>query len=196
MDDARVRREAAVVTVVAVAVAIVLAAVALAGCGRAGAAGEQTSGIATPAGWQALPQIAAAAKEALGARAVIDGAEAWGEPAMGCYAVWLALRAEGSAEAVGKQVIDGFTAAGSAGSAGGAGSAGDPANAAALVVRDVAAPAGDEGVLALAFERGEHRGRLRARLGGGTIAALACFANQREPGACEPACAKLLEAIK
>jgi hypothetical protein len=158
---------------------------ALAGCGRAGAAPEQASGLAAPAGWQVLPQVAAAAKAALGAGAVIDGAEAWGEPAMGCYAVWLALRAEGGAEAVGAQVVAGFTAVASGSGSG-----------AQLVVRDVAAPSGDEGVLALAFERGEHRGRLRARLGGGKITALACFANQREPAACEPACNGLLEAIR
>jgi hypothetical protein len=175
------------------ALAVIAGFAAGAGCGQAGAAPEQVSGIAAPAGWEALPQVAAAAKAALGARATVDGAEAWGEPAMGCYAVWLALRADGSAEAVGKQVMAGFTAlaAGGSESSGSGSGAGEP-----LVVRDVAAPEGDEGVLALAFERGEHRGRLRARLGGGKLAALACFANQREPAACEPACTALLGAIR
>jgi hypothetical protein len=183
----------------ALAAVAATAAAAGAGCGKAGAAPEQVSGIAAPAGWEALPQLAAAAKGALGARATVDGAEAWGEPAMGCYAVWLALRADGSAEAVGEQVVAGFTAlaAGSGGGgSGGAGGSGGGGAGEQLVVRDVAAPEGDEGVLALAFERGEHRGRLRARLGGGTIAALACFANQREPAACEPACNALLGAIR
>ncbi len=160
------------------------AAAAIAGCGRAGAAPDQPSGLTPPAGWQPLPAIAAAAKGAI-AGAQVDGAEAWGEPSMGCYAVWLALRASGAAEAIGAQVVAGFTAAG-AGS--GSGSAG-------LIVKDVAAPSGEEGVLTLAFERGDHRGRLRARLGGGRIAALACFANRREPLACETACTSFLGAL-
>jgi hypothetical protein len=149
------------------------AAAALAACGRAGAAPDQASGLTPPAGWQVLPPIAAAARAALGAGVQVDGADAWGEPAMGCYAVWLAFRAAGGAEAIGQQVVAGFTAA----------KPGDK-----MIVKSVAAPSGDEGVLTLAFERGDHRGRLRARLGGGRIAALACFANQREPLACEAAC--------
>jgi hypothetical protein len=161
---------------------LIAAAAALAGCGSAGAAPEQASGLTPPAGWQALPEVAAAAKAVIGAP--VEGAEAWGEPAMGCYAVWLALRASGGAEAIGAQVVAGFTAAG-AGSGSGA----------KLIVKDVAAPSGDEGVLALAFERGDHRGRLRARLGGGRIAALACFANQREPLACETTCTSFLGAL-
>ncbi len=167
------------------AAAAAAATVALAGCGRAGAAPEQSSGLTAPAGWQALPEIAVAARGALDKGATVDGAEAWGEPAMGCYAVWLAIRAAGAAEAVAQQVIAGFTAAAANGGAG-----------APLTFKDVAAPSGDEGVLALAFERGDHRGRLRARLGGGRIAALACFANQREPLACDAACTTFLGAIR
>jgi hypothetical protein len=160
------------------------AAAALAACGRAGAAPEQASGLLPPAGWQALPGIAAAARDALGPGIEVSGAEAWGEPAMGCYAVWLAIRAAGGAEALAAQVVAGFTAMAGSGSG------------AALTFKDVAAPSGDEGVLALAFERGDHRGRLRARLGGGQIAALACFANQREPLACEAACTALLGGLR
>jgi hypothetical protein len=169
---------------------IAAAAAAIAGCSRAGAAPEQVSGLTPPAGWQALPEIAAAARAAIGAGAPVDGAEAWGEPAMGCYAVWLAIRASGAAEAIGKQVVAGFI-----GAAAGSG-AGAPARGGTMILKDVAAPSGDEGVLALAFERGDHRGRLRARLGGGRIAALACFANQREPLACETACTALLGGIR
>jgi len=166
-------------------IAALCGAAAGAGCGRAGAAPERSSGIVPPTGWQSMASVAATARLALGPGTEVEGAEAWGEPAMGCYAVWLALRASGTAEAVGKQVVAGFTgAAGAAGSGSGA----------KLIVKDVVAPTGDEGVLTLAFERGDHRGRLRARLGGGRIAALACFANQREPLACEAACTKLLGA--
>jgi hypothetical protein len=172
-----------------------LAATAIAGCGRAGAAPEQASGLTPPAGWQALPEIAAAARAALGAGAAVDGAEAWGEPAMGCYAVWLAIRASGAAEAIAQQVVAGFTAA-AAGSGSGAPPRGGPPRGDPMILEDVSAPSGAEGVLALAFERGDHRGRLRARLGGGRIAALACFANQREPLACETACTSFLGALR
>jgi hypothetical protein len=163
------------------------AAAALAGCGRAGAAPDQASGLKAPAGWTAMPTVASAARTALGAGAEVEGAEAWGEPAMGCYAVWLSFRAEGGAEAIGQQVIAGFTAA--------AMGSGSGSQATKMMVKDVAAPAGEAGVLALAFERGDHRGRLRARLGGGRVAALACFENQREPLACEAACTTLLGAM-
>jgi hypothetical protein len=182
---------------IAAIAAAAAAAAASAGCGRAGAAPEQASGLTPPAGWQALPPIAAAARGALGAGVEVDGAEAWGEPGMGCYAVWLALRASGTAEAIAQQVVAGFTAA-----AAGSGSGAKPAGSAAperggkLVVKDVAAPSGEEGVLTLAFERGEHRGRLRARLGGGKITALACFANRREPVACETACTAFLGGLR
>lgn len=170
---------------VGAAVAAAAVAAAIGGCGTAGAAPEQASGLTPPAGWQAMPEIAAAARGALGKGVTVEGAEAWGEPAMGCYAVWLAIGAPGAAEAVAQQVVAGFTAA-AAGSGSGA----------KLTFKDVAPPAGDAGVLALSFERGDHRGRLRARLGGGRIAALACFANQREPLACEAACTSFLGAIR
>lgn len=162
-----------------------------AGCRRAGAAPDEASGIAPPAGWQAMPAIAAAAKAALGPSGSAASAEAWGEPAMGCYGVWLALPAAGTAEAVGAQVAAGFTAA--------AGSGAGSSASAPLIVKDISAPpvpaqgsAAAPGAVTLSFERGEHRGRLRARVSGGRIAALACFANQREPLACEAACTALL----
>jgi len=146
-----------------------------------------------------MPTVASAARTALGAGAEVEGAEAWGEPAMGCYAVWLAFRAEGGAEAIGQQVIAGFTAAAMGSGAGSQATQGSQAaqatQSAKMTVKDVAAPTGEEGVLALAFERGDHRGRLRARLGGGRVAALACFENQREPLACEAACTAFLGAM-
>jgi hypothetical protein len=168
-----------------IAAAALPAIAALAGCGSAGAAPDQVSGLTPPAGWQALPAIATAARAAIGPGVEVSGAEAWGEPAMGCYAVWLAIRTDGGATAVAEQVVAGFAAAATAGSGSGA----------PLTIKDVTSPSGDEGVLALAFERGDHRGRLRARLGGGKIAALACFANPREPAACEAACSAFLGAL-
>jgi hypothetical protein len=174
MADARVMAVRAAVLALALA-----AAGGGAACGRAGAAPDQASGLTPPAGWQPMPAIAAAARGAIKG-AEVEGAEAWGEPAMGCYAVWLAIRATGGAKAIAEQVVSGFAAAGSA---------------APMIVKDVAAPSGDEGVLTLAFERGDHRGRLRARIGGERTATLACFANQREPRACEAACTTFLGAL-
>lgn len=154
---------------------------ALAACGSAGAQPEatgQTSGIAPPAGWQAMPPVAAAARTAAGASGVVvDGAEAWGEPAMGCYALWIALRGSGGggAEELTRQILDGL--------------------AAESIMTTEVKPATD-GVLALTLERAPYRGQLRARLDEGRIAALACFANQRERAACEPGCRALLGAVK
>src|SRR5262245_57125084 len=48
------------------------------------------SGITPPAGWQALPALAMAARQA-------DAAEAWGDTARGCYAAWVTLRGKGAA---------------------------------------------------------------------------------------------------
>ena len=72
---------------------------AFAGCGSAAAdqpRSERSSGIRPPAAWQALPSVADAARAAASATGVtVDGSEAWGEPAMGCYALWIALRGAG-----------------------------------------------------------------------------------------------------
>ena len=62
-------------------------------------------------------------------------------------------------------------------------------------------PESGDGVVAMSFEttaapgssvHGAYRGRLRARIAAGKITALACFANEREPAACESACTALL----
>lgn len=151
-------------------------AVALVACGQAGAA--PASGISAPPGWQALPQLATAAKDALGKGVTVDGAEAWGEPARGCYAVWLAVAAKGDTEAIAGHIIEGFATP-----------------ALKIAVRDVVKP-GADGVLALAFERAPYRGRLRAKIGGDRVAALACFDNRREPKACEDACTSLLGVLR
>jgi len=66
------------------------------------------------------------------------------------------------------------------------------AGAARVDVKHVVKPTADQGVLALSFERAPYRGRLRVRLGLGRILALACFANDREPLACDAACTTFL----
>ncbi|MBA3394230.1 MAG: hypothetical protein H0T89_16400, partial [Deltaproteobacteria bacterium] len=84
---------------------IVLVAAAAAGCGKAGAQPpDVASGMKPPAGWQALPDVAAAARTALGT-VRIEGVEAWGEPARGCYAVWMSVRGSGGAQAIGNQIL-------------------------------------------------------------------------------------------
>ena len=154
-----------------------LIAIALvAACGQAGAqAGAAASGITPPAGWQPLFEIARAAAE--GARAsgvTIGGSEAWGEPARGCYAVWLRLVGDGvSAE----QVLAGLASE-------------------SIETKDVVQPTADTtsegGLLSLAFGKGGYAGRMRARIERDQITALACFANDRERTICETACATLL----
>jgi hypothetical protein len=63
-----------------------------------------------------------------------------------------------------------------------------------LIVEEVAAPSTPAGVLAFRFTRAPYRGRVRAQLGGGRIAAVACFGNQREPALCDADCAALIGA--
>lgn len=159
---------------------------ALAACDPAGAAPSPASGLAAPAGWQALPPMAQAARDSLGSGITIEGVEAWGEPARGCYAVWLAASTAGDATKLAEDFLGGLTSlSGSTGSA-----------SSGLVVRDVVKPTAAEGLLHLQFTREAFTGKLAARLGGGRIDALACFANRREPGSCESACTTLLGAIR
>ena len=152
---------------------------ALAACGSPDALPaqpERRSSIRPPATWQALPAIAQSARAAARAPGVaVEGSEAWGEPAMGCYAAWIALRGStDTAEQLAERIRDGLGAAGIV-------AANDP---------------GDG--LAWTVERAPYRGRLRARIGAddGGIEALACVANEREPAACAAACAPLVEALR
>lgn len=154
--------------------------VALAACGQAGAQPSATSGLTAPVGWIAIPEIATAvAAAAKGEGTTVDGAEAWGDPARGCYGVWLAVHGDGASA---EHVL--------------AGLATQP-----ITTTNVVKPETGDGVVAMSFEttaapgggaRGTYRGRLRARLTAGQIKALACFANEREPVACESACTALL----
>jgi len=154
--------------------------VALAACTAADAQppAASASGVTAPAGWLQLPALAGAAKAgATAAGVTVDGSEAWGEPAMGCYAVWVALHGSGGdAPALAEQVRAGFAAAG-------------------IETTDVTAP-GADGLMALGFAKAPYAGKLRARLGSGRIAALACFGNGREPKACERACEGVLGALR
>ena len=144
---------------------------ALAACGQAGAQPSATSGLTAPAGWIAIPEIATAAATAAKSDGVtIDGAEAWGDPARGCYSVWLALHGEGASA---EQVLAGLATE-------------------SITTTNVVRPDTGDGVVVMSFMRGAYRGRLRARIAAGTITALACFANDREPLACEGACTTLL----
>jgi hypothetical protein len=140
--------------------------------------------IATPpAGWLPMPQLATAATSALtGENKATNAltaatADAWGEPAMGCYAVAVTFAARGTADAVGKQLLADVQKA--------------------VAVRDVVVPTGakDTGVLAFAFDKAPYSGRARVLIGGG-VTALACFWNPREPLACEAACTALIGSMK
>jgi len=62
-----------------------------------------------------------------------------------------------------------------------------------ITLGEVVKPSSATGVLAFAFARPPYHGRVRAQLGDGRIAATACFANQREPLACDAACTRLLQ---
>jgi len=53
-----------------------------------------------------------------------------------------------------------------------------------------------DGVFELAIERTPYKGRLRAQVGDGKVAGLACVANQRDPASCEAPCKTMLGAIK
>lgn len=162
--------------------AIGLAAIGLAACQAAEAQpataqpAANLGAAAHPAGWRALPAIAAAVAAAARAdNAIVEGADAWGEPAIGCYAVWLTLRgADAAAPVLAEQILT---------------------SAAALSPTAIVRPTAADGVLGFGFARPPYRGQLRARLGGGRVSAVACFANQREPQVCDAACPRVLESV-
>lgn len=128
-----------------------------------------------PAGWVPMPQLATAATGVLAkANATAD---AWGEPAMGCYAAIVTFAAKGKAGALAKALRKQVEAA--------------------VKVSDVVEPAAnaETGVLALTFEKAPYRGRARVAIDAG-VTALACFWNDREPVACEAACTALIGSMK
>jgi hypothetical protein len=132
------------------------------------------SGIAPPAGWRAVPELAKAAGDAAGS--ATTASEAWAEPARGCYAVWLSLHgAPAPIDAASDQLVASVQKIGAQPTA---------------VVKPQAA---DRGELSLAFAKPPYRGKLRALLAKtGDVSALACMWNEREPKACETACTPLL----
>lgn len=151
-------------------------------CGQAGAqaSAAAASGISAPAGWQVLPEMARAVGDAAKADGVtVAGTEAWGEPARGCYAVWIRLTGIGASV---EQVLAGLASE-------------------KLETKDILKPTSEGnaadglGIVALAFAKPPYAGRLRARIESGSISALACFANEREPIACETACSSLLGSL-
>jgi len=144
-----------------------LAIVALAACAIAGGDARADGPPAPPASWRALPKVAAAIADGAKADGVaIEASLAWGDPARGCFATWLALRGSGPATA--DQVVSSL---------------------AGMQLHDVVASAG---AVALAFQRAPFRGVLRATLDGDAVRALACFGDGREPVACEAACATMI----
>ena len=131
--------------------------------------------IATvPTGWLPEPALATTAAAQLpGATA-----QAWGEPAMGCYAAALTFSGGGAPATLGKALLDDVRKV--------------------VAVREVVEPVAGatSGVLAFAFDKTPYRGRVRANLGGGSVSALACFWNDREPAACEAACTAMIGSMR
>jgi hypothetical protein len=163
---------------------VAAAALAVIGC-NASEAGPG-SGLTPPAGWKALPTLATAATDAAKtARITVESAEAWGEPARGCYAAWLGLTGgKGAPDKLADQLVASLTA--------------EP-SLAGISVRDLVKPEAGAaaGVLSLGFTHARYTGNLRAQLvRDGHIALLACFWNEREPVACATACTQLLGSMK
>lgn len=145
-----------------------------------------TSGLTPPPGWSALPSLATAASTAAKAnKLTVHGVEAWGEPARGCYAAWISVRGGGGApDAMATELVKSLSV--------------EP-SLMGILVRDVVTPAAGQpsGVLTLSFERGVYHGKLRANLAkDGTLGALACFWNLREPAACAKACDALIGSLR
>ena len=141
------------------------ALLALAGCGRASG---DPGGVTPPAGWRALPELA----NAIGTTAQLDGVQAWGEPAKGCYAI--SIIAAGGGDLAGELLA--------------------ALAAEKVITTDIVKPSERTGVLSFTLERGPYRGRVRARIESDRVSALACYHNQREPAGCETACAAFLGA--
>jgi hypothetical protein len=161
-----------------------IAAIATVGC-RASEA-DPGSGLRPPAGWQALPPLAAAARDAAKADGVtVEGSEGWADQARGCYAAWISWRGPAGAP---EKLADALV-----------GAVSSEMSLEGIAVRDIAkpTPGANVGVVALGFERDPYRGTVRAQLTReGHVTALACFWNQREPAACEADCDKLAGSMR
>lgn len=163
------------VRLIALAARAATAFAAFAGCARSDAGPPPASAaVSPPPGWQALPQIAKLTEAAAKSGDIaVDSAAAWGDTARGCYAFAITVRGgHDQPESLARALAGGLVV--------------EP-RAAGIAVHDVIA---DATSAALAFERAPYRGRLVARQNeGGPLAARACFWNDREPEACEAACA-------
>ncbi len=153
-----------------------IALAAVAACGQASGqpspapATPVASGLHAPAGWTALPAVAEAIRASARPGVTVEGSEAWGEPARGCYGVWLALRGDQASAADVLASLD----------------------AEKITTSSVAKPETAEGLVTASFEKAPYKGQLRARVAAGRVTALACFANDREPASCQPGCTQLL----
>lgn len=155
---------------------MLLAVVALAACRDAHAAPAAAGHRGLPPGWQELPALAQAVRQALPTTSVLS-IEASGQPAMGCYAAAVALTGPA---ATGDKVRDEIL-----------GSLHAEPRLSGLQVRNTLV--GADGSTELVFDRVPYAGRLRARLGdAGSLELEACFWNEREPHACEASCRQLL----
>ena len=171
MDDARVtggRRRMAPGALAAVVVGVVAVLAAAGSAGSAGSGAGASAGAApagTPASWRALPGAAAAAMRAMpgGARA-----QAWGDPAAGCYLVEVA--------APGAPGEDAAAARGELAGALGLG----PATAGHV-----------DGALHEGALTGSVRGWVVAAGDRVVSSAAACVYNDREPAACAAVCAAI-----
>lgn len=140
-------------------------------------------GVAVPAGWAQLPEVAGAGlagvDEAARARTVV---RAWGEPSLGCFATVVEIAGSRNehmarvaetfrATLAGQAQVDGWTF--------------DEAS----------------GEMTATITRGVLHGSVRGRLvtdvtGAPHGAFLACFYNEREPARCQAACTSMLASLE
>lgn len=153
---------------------------ALVACNAAGADPAPAGALpGSPASWKTLPTIAHAVGSAAAADGVtVDASDAWGDPAVGCFALRLAMHG-------GAATTDALVAQVLGGQAGAA--------APRLTFSEVVKPAAGSDVLAFAFARPPYKGHVRARLASGKITAMACFGNQRDPASCDATCTHMLQ---
>lgn len=202
-----------------IAVAIAIVAVTAKASPSASTPASRRAPVTPPSGWKAAPKLARAAASAAGTEATkVVASEAWSEPSIGCYAMWLRLdgvpalagsrdatRGGGSGRAspvergrktplsidhAAHQIVAGLEKSG-------------------FTVRDVVAPAAPaRRVIGLRFLKAPYQGLLRAAMAGTVetdststdqgeaVDAVACAWNQREPSVCASACATLMEAVR
>ncbi|MCE9576735.1 MAG: hypothetical protein K8W52_26550 [Deltaproteobacteria bacterium] len=144
-----------------------VAAFALGACRGAAADGRSLT-LAVPAQWTPLPAVAHAAQAAAGTAA---RAQAWGDPAAGCYLIAVAVD--------GKVDDDPKDAAAALAEGVGVSLTGDPANGVAAI----------DGPIHAHGLTGRVRGFVTPRPSGALVStAVACLGNDRDPSGCAKAC--------